>query len=67
MQFIQLCVIGSNGNRQEIKYKLKRAGGTSHYAPIAVFVGGGTAGCNPASRQVPGVEILKIFFVFLDK
>ena len=63
VQFIQLCLTRSNGNRQEIKFKLKHAAGTFHYASFAVFAGGGTAGCNPASHQVSGEEFLKIFCV----
>lgn len=67
VQFIQLCVTRSNGNRQEIKFKLKRAAGTFLYASFAAFAGGGKPGCNPASHQVTGEEFLKIFCVFRDK
>jgi len=57
----------SNGNRQEIKFKLKHAAGTFHYASFAAFAGGSMAGRNPASHQVSGEEFLKISCVFRNK
>jgi hypothetical protein len=67
VQFIQLRVTRSNGNRQEIELKLKRAAGTFTYASLAAFAGERKARCNPASHQVSGEEFLKIFCVFRDK
>jgi hypothetical protein len=59
VQFIQLCVRRSNDNRQEIKLKLKSAGGTFHYDSFAAFACGGKAGYNPALHQVSSEEFLK--------
>jgi len=67
VQFIQLRVTRSSGNRQGMEFKLKRAAGTFPCTSLAASAGGGKAECNPASHQVSGEEFLKIFCVFRNK